>query len=111
MKKRPVRNSVACFDHRREPDSKRSRRGDCRQTIKSNESVQLKPTASGAQRNLRTQNFVRNRTAVAIIAEGVNGPLSRRREVELVVCRLTFYRDESLEAGVLPELFSEARQS
>src|ERR1019366_5951598 len=73
--------------------------------------VQLKPAASRVHGNVRAHHFVRERTAVAIAAEGVDGPLPRRREVELVVRRLPFHRDEGLEAGVAPELCSDARHA
>ena len=52
-----------------------------------------------------------SRTAVAIAAEGVDGPLARRGEVELVVGRLPFHRDEGFEAGVAPELCGDARHA
>src|SRR5208282_4376584 len=111
MAKRPVRKPIARLDDGREPDTQRSTRVDGRQTIEPHKGVQLKPTASRAHGNVRAHHFVRNRTAVAIAAEGVDGPLPRRREVELVVRRLPFHRDEGLEAGVAPELCSDARHA
>src|SRR3984893_1499031 len=109
MAKRPVRNPIARLDHRREPDTEGSTRMDGRQAIEPDNGVELKPTATSAQRNVRAHHFVRERTAVAIAAEGVYGPLPRRGEVELVVRRLPFHRDEGFEAGVAPELCSDAR--
>jgi hypothetical protein len=86
-------------------------RVDGRQDIEPDKGVELKPTASRAHGNVGAHHFVRKRTAVAIAAEGVNGPLPRRGEVELVVRRLPFHRDEGFEAGVVPELCSDARQA
>ena len=79
-----------------------------RQAIEPDKGVELKSTASRAHRSMRAHNFVRQRTAVTIAAEGVDGPLPRRGEVELMVRRLPFHRDEGFEAGVLPELCSDA---
>src|SRR5207248_2978477 len=86
-------------------------RMDGRQAIEPDKRVELKPTVSSAHGNVRAHHLVRERTAVAIGAEGVDGPLARRGEVELVVRRLPVYRDESFEAGVAPELRSDARHS
>jgi hypothetical protein len=108
MAKRPVREPIARLDDRREPDTEGSTRVDGRQAIEPDKSVKLKPTASRAHGNVRARHFVRERTAVAIAAEGVDGPLPRWGEVELVVRRLPFHRDEGFEAGVLPELCSDA---
>jgi hypothetical protein len=111
MAKRPIREPIARLDDRREPDTKGSTRVDDREAVEPDKSVELKPTASRAHCNVRLHHFVRDRTAVAIAAEGVDGPLPRRGEVELVVRRLPFHRDEGFEAGVLPELCSEARHA
>jgi len=43
--------------------------------------------------------------------EGIDSPLSRRGEVELVIGRLPFQRDKGFEAGVAPELASDLRQA
>ena len=110
MAKRPVREPIARLDDRREPDTEGSMRVDGRQDIEPDKGVELKPTASRAHGNVGAHHFVRKRTAVAIAAEGVNGPLPRRGEVELVVRRLPFHRDEGFEAGVVPELCSDARR-
>ena len=82
-----------------------------RQAIEPDKGVELKSTASRAHRSMRAHNFVRQRTAVTIAAEGVDGPLPRRGEVELMVRRLPFHRDEGFEAGVVPELCSDARDT
>src|SRR5712692_7082987 len=81
MTKRPVRQPIAGLDNRREPDSQSSSRVNGRQTFEPHQGVELEPTASGTHRDVRAHNFVRNRTSVAIAAEGVDGPLSRGREV------------------------------
>ena len=111
MAKRPLREPIACLDDRRDPDTEGSTRVDGRQDIEPDKGVELKPTAGRAHGNVRAHHFVRENTAVAIAAEGVDGPLPRRGEVELVVRRLPFHRDEGFEAGVAPELCSDARHA
>src|SRR5208282_5375410 len=107
----PVREPIARLDDRREPDTEGSMRVDGRQDIEPDKGVELKPTASRAHGNVGAHHFVRERTAVAIAAEGVNGPFPRGGEVELVVRRVPFHRDEGFEAGVAPELCSDARRA
>ena len=110
MAKRPVGKPIARFDDRGEPDTQQRTRVDRRQTIERDHGVELELISSGADRNIRVQRFVRDRIAVAIAAERVDGPLAGRREVEFVVRRLRIDRDEGLEAGVLPEISGEARR-
>jgi len=82
-----------------------------RQAIEPDKGVELKPTVGSAHGNVRAHHFVRERTTVAIAAEGVDSPLTRWGEVELVIRRLPFHRDEGFEAGVAPELCGDARHS
>ena len=86
-------------------------RVDRRQAIEPDKGVELKPTDSRVYGYVRAHRLVRERTAVAIAAKGVNGPLPRRGEVELVVRLLPFHCDEGFEAGVLPELCTDARHA
>ena len=79
------------------------------QAIEPDGGIELKPAVSRTHGNPRAHHFVGERTAVAIAAEGVDSPLARRGEIELVVCRLPVHRDEGFEAGVLPEFCSELR--
>src|ERR1700685_1735108 len=102
MTYRPVRESVDRLDDRREADAKSGARVGSGQAIEPDQGVELEPIAGRAHCNLRAYRFVRYRTTVAIAAEGVDGPLSRRREVELVIGRLPVHRDEGLEAGMAP---------
>src|SRR5271167_1934371 len=82
-----------------------------RQAIEPDKCVELKPIAGRACGDLRAHHFVRDRTAVAIAAEGVCGPLPRRGKVELVVRPLPFHCDESFEAGMSPELCRDTRHA
>lgn len=104
----PVRKPIARLDDRREPDTEGSARVDGRQAIEPDKGIELKPAAGRAHGNMRAHPFVRKRTAVAIATEGEDGPFPRRSEVELMVGRLPFHRDEGFEAGVAPELCSDA---
>src|SRR5580704_6510120 len=81
------------------------------QPVEPDNGIELKPIAGRAHGNGWAHHFVRERTAVAIAAEGIDGPLPRRGEVELVVRRLPFHRNEGFEAGVAPELCSDARRA
>ncbi len=111
MVNRPVREPIACLDDRREPETKGCMRVDSRQDIEPDQRVQLEPTASRSHGDVWAHPFVRERPAVAIAAEGVRGPFPRRGKVELVVRRLPFQRDEGFEAGMSPELCSDARHA
>jgi hypothetical protein len=82
-----------------------------REFIEPDNAVELKPAVGRAHGNVRVHHFVREGAAVAIGAEGVDGPLARWSEVELVVRRLPFHRYEGFETGVAPELRSDARHA
>ena len=78
------------------------------QSIEADASVELEMIVSGAERDLRAHRFVREGAAVAIAGHGVDAPLARRSEVELMVRGLRIQRDESFEAGVAPEFATDA---
>src|ERR1700736_1677996 len=73
------------------------------QPFERNASLKLKPLVGNPHRDAHRMYLMRQRNGVAVAAESAHGVLTRRREVELVVRRRSFYRNEGFEAGMLPE--------
>ncbi|HKV53146.1 MAG TPA: hypothetical protein VJN94_00765 [Candidatus Binataceae bacterium] len=108
MTERPIREPIVSLDNGGEPETEGSLRVDRGQSVKLNTAVELKRSISRTHGNVRPQAFVRLGATVAIPGESIDGPLSGRSKIELVVCRLSIDRDEGFEAGMLPELRGHA---
>ena len=73
-----------------------------RQVAKAHAGVELQFSCRVAHGNLRIQRLVRQNSTVTIAHEGVCRPLTGRSKVELMVCKRSFARHESLATRVLP---------
>src|SRR5690242_21725261 len=100
MNERPVRETIAALDDRCEPDAQRRAQVCGAKAVEPNDGVELEPRRAASRRDSRTHRFVRERAAVAIAAERIDRPFSRRRKVQLVILAAPARRDERLEAGM-----------
>src|SRR5579885_1882976 len=111
MAQRPIGETILRLHNRGEADTQRVCRMRRRKAVEPDERIQLQPVRVDADGDLRIHRFIRHRTALTIVAEGVDRPLTRGREIELVISLAALDADEGFETGMAPELMADARRA
>ena len=108
MTQRPIAvatvNRIGFLDDGREADLPRCPGWIGRQGMRRERDVDFKPAGKAPGDDFRRFNFRQYFVRLAVVLEGVRGPLSRRGKVELAVTGFAADADERFKTRVFPEL-------